>query len=380
MKLTFVTNFVHHHQLPLADEFYRLLGESYHYVATQALPDWLIKGGYDPSLERPYITRTYLSKEDMRMARNFIDESDVVIMGDAPSFWAKKRNAEGKVTFYCTERIYKKRIPWIKLPLHAYRYYKKYSQYKNTYLLCASAYAYSDFSLTRCFVGRAFKWGYMTKVNYKSKVEITRNKTSISGIRTFMWCARFLKWKHPELPIKLAARLKAKGYSFHIDMYGSGEEFESIKGMIQNMGVQDCVSLCGNLPNEMILREMKKHEIFLFTSDRNEGWGAVLNESMSCGCVPVACEAIGSVPYLIKDGVNGLKFKSCDIDSLEKVVCEILDNPSCIERMSTEAFYTIYNIWSPRNAAYNFIDLAQHILDNRLGEYNRCDGPASWEG
>ena len=151
MTLTFVTNLVHHHQLPVADEFYRLLGNNYRYIATQPLPDWLIKGGYDPTLDRPYIVRTYLSDEEMDRARKMIDESDVVIMGDAPSLWADKRNKEGKVTFYCTERIYKKGIPWLKLPWHIYVHYKKYGRYKNTYLLCASAYAASDFAKTFCF-------------------------------------------------------------------------------------------------------------------------------------------------------------------------------------------------------------------------------------
>jgi glycosyltransferase involved in cell wall biosynthesis len=40
--------------------------------------------------------------------------------------------------------------------------------------------------------------------------------------------------------------------------------------------------------------------VFIFTSDRNEGWGAVLNEAMGSGCAVVAADLIGSVPYLIE--------------------------------------------------------------------------------
>ena len=68
MTLTFVTNLVHHHQLPVADEFYKILGDDYHYIATEKLPDWLIKGGYDPTLDRPYIIRSYGSAESMSEA------------------------------------------------------------------------------------------------------------------------------------------------------------------------------------------------------------------------------------------------------------------------------------------------------------------------
>lgn len=35
----------------------------------------------------------------------------------------------------------------------------------------------------------------------------------------------------------------------------------------------DVVHFCGSRPNEELMSDMQKHEIFLFTSDRNEGWG-----------------------------------------------------------------------------------------------------------
>lgn len=378
MTLTFVTNLVHHHQLPVADEFYRLLGDSYHYVATQPLPEWLIKGGYDPNLVRPYIVRTYLSDNEMKRARRLIDESDVVIMGDAPSWWADRRKQEEKITFYCTERIYKKGIPWLKLPWHAYLHYKSYGRYNNTYLLCASAYTSSDYSLTGCFLNKSFKWGYFTKVEENFSVEAPQG-VSTPEIAHLMWCARFLVLKHPELPVQLAARLKSKGYQFHLDMYGSGDELSNIKTLINDLNVEDCVTLCGNKPNDDILKEMQHHEIFLFTSDRNEGWGAVLNESMANGCVPVASDAIGSVPYLVKDGLNGRVFHSCDIISLENAVCSLLDNPDMRRNMSREALKTMRDVWSPQKAAENFVDLANHILEGKLNQYARTEGPASWE-
>ena len=60
---------------------------------------------------------------------------------------------------------------------------------------------------------------------------------------------------------------------------------------------------------------MRKHEIFLFTSDRNEGWGAVSNESMSNGCILVGSDGIGSIPFLVEDGVSGITFKRANTDS-----------------------------------------------------------------
>lgn len=378
MTLTFVTNHVHHHQLPLADEFYRLLGNDYRYVATKPLPDWLIKGGYDPSLDRPYIIRSYISEGKMAEARKLIDESDVVIRGDAPMAWVVQRSKSDKVTFHFTERIYKEGVPWMKLPWHAYLNYKNFGQYKNNFLLCASAYTAYDFALTRCFIGKSFKWGYFTKVDDTFEVEAPNLGASTSEITPLMWCARFLRLKHPELPVQLAYRLKEKGYRFHIDMFGSGEELDNTKALIAKLCVGDYVTLKGNLPNDEILKEMRKHSIFLFTSDRNEGWGAVLNESMANGCAPVASNAIGSVPYLITDGKNGMIFKTCGLVSLVEKVSTLLEDNDYLLQLRREALRTMKDVWSPKVAAANFIELAQHALDGTLNQYHRQEGPASW--
>ena len=84
MTLTFFTNLIHHHQTPLADEFYKLLGDNYHYVAMESLPEWLIKGGYDPTIDRSYIIRAYESEEAFAEAKRLMLESDVVIAAYSP--------------------------------------------------------------------------------------------------------------------------------------------------------------------------------------------------------------------------------------------------------------------------------------------------------
>ena len=109
---------------------------------------------------------------------------------------------------------------------------------------------------------------------------------------------------------------------------------------------------------------MREHEIFLFTSDKNEGWGAVLNESMSNGCAVVASNLIGSVPYLIEDGENGMIFQSEDIDELEYKVLELIHDKKRRVQMARNAIFTMRNIWSPANAAKQFMELVEALLTN----------------
>ena len=229
-------------------------------------------------------------------------------------------------------------------------------------MLAASAYTCRDVNAIGAYIGKVFKWGYFTRVD-EFPLEACKKLDASSEESTphIMWCARFLRWKHPELPVMLAKRLKDKGYKFHIDMYGSGEELNATMQLAQNLAVDDKVSFCGNLPNEDILNQMRQHEIFLFTSDRNEGWGAVLNESMSNGCAVVASNLIGSVPFLIQNGKNGLIFKSEDIDSLEKNVTYLLDHPSRRIEIAKNAILTMRSVWSPKNASKSFFELVEAL-------------------
>lgn len=379
MKLVFITNYIHHHQIPLADEFYRILGDEYKYVATDALPEWLIKGGYDPSISRPYVIRAYENEEKKRMAMRLANDAEVVIIGSAPEEYVEERIKTGKMTFRYSERWFKSH-PWFLSGMRAwYNFWHDHIRYRNKplYMLAASAYTCRDVNAVGAYKNKVFKWGYFTRVE-DFPLEESAN-FNVSGERVeahLMWCARFLRWKHPELPVKLAKRLKNKNYKFIIDMYGSGEELNSTKELAMKLDVMDVVRFQGNLPNDEILKQMRRHEIFLFTSDMNEGWGAVLNESMSNGCAVVASNMIGSVPFLIEDGVNGLIFQSENISSLESKVESLLKTPEFRQRLARNAVVTMRTLWSPNNAALQFIHLV-HAIKNQDNNGVVEKGPCS---
>ena len=379
MKLVFITNYIHHHQIPLADEFYRLLGDDYKNIATEALPDWLIKGGYDPSISRPYVIRAYENDLNRRDAKQLVNDADVVIVGSAPEEYVEKRIEAGELTFRYSERWFKKK-PWFLSGPHAwFNLWHDHIRYRNKplYMLAASAYTCRDVNAVGAYKNKVFKWGYFTKVeDFPLEASANFCASSEEAEVHIMWCARFLRWKHPELPILLAKRLKENGYKFVLDMYGSGTKLEPTKRLASKLGVLDVVHFLGNLPNDEILKQMRRHEIFLCTSDKNEGWGAVLNESMSNGCAVVASNMIGAVPFLVEDGVNGLIFQSESIASLESKVESLLTNQKFRQRLAENAVVTMRTLWSPNNAAQQFLQLVQAINNHDINSVAK-NGPCS---
>ena len=376
MTITFLTNLVNHHQVYVADELYKHYGTGYTYVAFEALPDWLKQGGYE-KIDRPYVLNAYESEINRIKAIELAYTSDVVIIGSAPEWLVKRRLQENKITFHYNERWFKQISYRMLSPRLWYHLFDKHIRYRNkrSYMLCASAFTARDVHCVFAYPHKCFKWGYFTRVDVLDIDSVLAGKRSKIRI---MWCARFLKLKHPEMVVDLASRLKSLGYNFELNMFGSGVELENVKEMANSKSLTDVLFFRGNLPNEEILKQMRQHNIFVFTSDRNEGWGAVLNEAMSNGCAVVASHKIGSVPFLLKHKVNGLIFKSENLDSLCDNVRYLLDNPKQIELYARQAYLTMREMWSPQHAASCLVSLIDIIEKGELDSYQNQDGPCSW--
>ena len=102
-----------------------------------------------------------------------------------------------------------------------------------------------------------------------------------------------------------------------------------------------------------------------------------MNESMSNGCAVVASNMIGSVPFLIEDGINGLIFKSEDLGSLETKVASLLDNVDYRRTIAWNSIKTMREVWSPKNAATNFLKLCEAIENGRRLDSVIDKGPCS---
>ena len=163
--------------------------------------------------------------------------------------------------------------------------------------------------------------------------------------------------------IKVAKLLKDSGYDFHLDMVGTGEMENTLKSMADSMNLNDYVTFTGPVQSDKVRGFMERAGIFLFTSDRQEGWGAVLNESMNSGCAVVASHAIGSVPFLMKNKANGLIYPSGKIEKMFEKVKYLLDNTDEQKRMGEAAYKTIVEEWNAEIAATRIIELSHKILN-----------------
>ena len=198
-------------------------------------------------------------------------------------------------------------ITWVKLIIFA---------------VCAGAYTAKDMYFQHAFKDRCLKFGYFPNIADLNINSILEERDQDDCIK-ILWCARFIEWKHPEMAILLAERLFKKGYGFELNMIGSGPLYNRIEAMIDDKGLSSCVHLLGNYPNDEVLEIMSKHHIFIFTSDRNEGWGLVrINKS-------------GSVDVLLKpefDNVNAYN----EVSKGNKTYRIIIDDNERAKKLKSE--------------------------------------------
>lgn len=372
MKIVFVSNYYNHHQSDLSENLCYLTDGNYYFIATRPMEEERIQMGWS-QLEYPsFVKLYYRCEKEKRECLDLIESADVVILGNAPEFFVKNRLKNKKLTFCYSERIFKKPIPWYRLTFYALRELLYFHKYDNYYLLCASAYAPLDFSKIFAFRRKCFKWGYFPRFKeYDNIHKLICSKEKFS----ILWAARFIDWKHPEVPIMITKKLKEDGYPVHLSMIGVGPLFECIDKMIRDNNLQDVISLLGPQSPEAVRLRMENAEIYIATSDKEEGWGAVINEAMNSGCTVVASHLMGSAPFLIQEGENGLIYKDGDLEELYRKVKFLLDNSHERINMGMNAYETIKSTWNASIASKRLLYLIKSLCENGKSSYT--DGPCS---
>lgn len=369
MKIVFLSNFFNHHQRMLSHYLHELTDGNFFFIESMTMDDERLKLGWGESFIPDYVI-SYENNIDY--CRTVIDEADVLIFGSAPQKYLLKRIIKNKLIFKYTERPIKKNNTLLKNICRFFVWRVMNPQKKKIYLLCASAFAAADYAKFGLYKNKTYKWGYFPETKQYDIDALIRKKNADH----ILWCGRFIDWKHPDDVIEIAAKLKKEGYNFRITMIGNGEMKELLCDRVLAMGLDDIVHIAGSMTPEQVRIEMENSGIYLFTSDHQEGWGAVLNEAMNSGCAVIASHAIGSVPFLLEHEKNGIIYESGNISDLLCKVRYLLDNINEQKRLGKQAYHTVVEKWNAKTASERFIRIAQQIDKSGYSDLYE-EGPCS---
>lgn len=367
MKIVFFSNFLNPHQLAFCKEIIKIPDMDFTFVATQAFDSTVVTSGFsDMNLQYNFCLPSYLNSENSSLADKLCMESDIAIIGSAPKKYLKLRLKENKITFRYSERIFKPLNGSKFNPITILGMIKGNTIYNNKplFMLCASAYTAQDFRFVGAYKNKSFKWGYFPKGSDKTLEELRELKAqNIKPVIT--WAGRMVQYKHVEYAIETAIYLKDNNIDFLMNIIGDGETQLLAKDLVIQHRLNENVKFLGSISNTETITQLEKTNIFIATSDYNEGWGAVVNEAMSAGCAVVASSAMGCVPFLIEDGVNGLSFPFENKSIMFEKVKEVVLNQEFCKVLSENAKKTIVNTWNAKTAAENLSILCNELMYNK---------------
>lgn len=360
-KVSFYSNYINHHQLPFSKKMFELTNGDYYFISQKAISEKRIALGYkNISNDYPFVVKTYESEEELNKAYKLALDSDYVIFGATKDDYVKERLKQNKITFEYSERLNKRKpslLLWVKkygsTLIHRVIYKRK-----KLFLLCSGTYVANDFKQFNMYQNKTYKWGYFPESIEYDVENLMDNKSEKMSI---LWAGRLIDWKHPELLVKVAKKLKEDGYDFEMNIIGQGVMEKEIKKYINDCDLNEYVHMLGSMSPQDVRKHMEKANIYLFTSDFQEGWGAVLNEAMNSGCACIVSHAIGSAGFLIKHNENGLIYKNGDFEDLYSKVKSLFDNKNKTREIGIKAYNTIHELWNADVAAERFLVLAEKL-------------------
>ena len=159
------------------------------------------------------------------------------------------------------------------------------------------------------------------------------------------------------LHILLQAVLKLKQQNWELDIYGSVSETDYYEFCKSKSAGHSSINWKGILLHKNVIATLANYDTLIFPSIVQETMGMVMLEAFAAK-IPVVASSIWSALEHIKDGENGLLFKTGSSADLQKILEYLLQNPSVIEKMSENSIPPKYM----KEAASTIFSSYQEIL------------------
>jgi len=117
---------------------------------------------------------------------------------------------------------------------------------------------------------------------------------------------------------------------------GSGYMESFIRLLTKSLNLEDHIRLLGFVPEDELPSLYNLSDLFILPSIYAESFGITLLEAMASG-TPIVASAIGGIPEVVENGVNGILFKKGDELDLANAVIRVLDDPALANELAINA-------------------------------------------
>lgn len=147
-------------------------------------------------------------------------------------------------------------------------------------------------------------------------------KTEQNAEIQIIYVGRLIKDKGVQLTLQALKQIKTDR-NWHFCVVGDGSYRTELEKMCENFDLNRKVTFLGERLN--IPQLLAEADIFVHMPFGEEGFGITIVEAMATGLVCV-CGAVGGIPEIIEDGVNGYLVPKHDVEALVAKLEYLIDN------------------------------------------------------
>jgi glycosyltransferase involved in cell wall biosynthesis len=173
---------------------------------------------------------------------------------------------------------------------------------------------------------------------------------------------RTSRWKGLQVLVDALVRLRATVPGVRLDVVGDGDDVPHLQAQAERLGVADCIDWHGQVDHAELPRFYRRAAVTVLPSlTESESFGMTLVEAMASGCAVVGSD-VGGIPFVIRDGVDGLRVPPGDATALAEALGAVLTDPARAARLGAAGREAAETRWDWTRQRERTLDVLEAAL------------------
>lgn len=170
---------------------------------------------------------------------------------------------------------------------------------------------------------------------------------------------RASRWKGLRVLVESLGTLRKLEPGAGLDVVGDGDDVADLQRWASDQGVADMIVWHGVVPHDELPAHYRRAGVTVLPSlTESESFGMTLVEAMACGC-PVVGSDVGGIPFVVRDGVDGLLVPPGDPLALAGALARVLGDSGLAVHLGTAGRAAAVSRWSWRQRAEETVALLE---------------------
>ena len=188
-------------------------------------------------------------------------------------------------------------------------------------------------------------------------IDFYPDKLSDMSKKRILSVGRLSPEKDPLESLEVFKLINNKFPDWHLDIVGDGVLYDKLEDKIEELKLQDAVTLHGNRNRDYINELLSKTSIFITTS-KTESFGIVVLEAFAYGVPTVAYSRAQGVREIVTDSYDGFLIENANREIMAKRIMELMTDKNMCQEMGKNASKTASK-YKAEEVAKMWIDLIE---------------------